>query len=274
MKKKVVKKVVNKKKVVKKVVKKVTKKVVKKVIKKETFISKSSKKHIRVKTGIKNLDSLIEGGLIKDSVTLVTGGAGSGKTIFSMQYLMEGLKKGETCLYITFEEKREKLYGDMFSFDWDFEKYEKNKKFFYLEYNPEQVKSLIEEGGGIVDQMITKRKITRLVIDSITSFSLLYQDELSKKEAALALFDLIDKWGCTAVLTAQAQANGHSNIDLASLEFEVDSIIIIYHTKVKGKRIRGLEILKGRGTKHANKTMGLVINEHGLTVNPKEVLNI
>ncbi|MDP3919003.1 MAG: ATPase domain-containing protein [Nanoarchaeota archaeon] len=263
-----------KKKLVKKVVKKTTKKVVKKVAKKVVSKSKISKKHIRVNTGIKNLDPLISGGLIKDSVTLVTGGPGSGKTIFSMQYLMEGLKNGETCLYITFEEKREKLYGDMLSFNWDFEKYEKKKQFFYLEYNPEQVKSLIEEGGGTVDQIITKRKVTRLVIDSVTSFSLLYQDELSKKEAALALFDLIDKWSCTAVLTAQAQSENQTNLDLDSLEFEVDSIIIIYHTKVKGKRIRGLEILKGRGTKHANKTMGLVINEHGLIVNPKEVLNI
>src|SRR3989344_8635873 len=126
----------------------------------------------RVPTGVINLDPLIEKGLVPKSINLIVGDAGSGKTIFAMQFLMEGLRRGESCIYITFEEKKDKLYEDMAEFGWDFDKYEKTKDFSYLEYSPEQVKSLIEEGGGTVDQLITKKKVSRLVIDSITSFSL------------------------------------------------------------------------------------------------------
>ena len=102
-----------------------------------------STKVTRIKTGIDHLDTLIGGGLIEKSITLVAGGAGSGKTIFAMQFLLEGLKLGESCIYLTFEEKKEKLYGDMAGFGWNFEKYENDKHFFYLEHSPEQVKTLI-----------------------------------------------------------------------------------------------------------------------------------
>ncbi len=227
----------------------------------------------RVRTGIANLDPLIQGGLTEKSIALVVGSAGSGKTIFAMQFLIEGLREGESCLYLTFEEKKEKLYNDMAIFGWDFKHYEEKKQFFYLEYNPEQVKSLIEEGGGTVDQLVTKHKITRLVIDSITSFSLLYQDELSRKEAGLALFELINKWGCTAVLTSQAISK-RDELQGISLEFEADSIILLYHFKKAGKRVRALEILKMRGTRHANKTMGLEFSKAGLVVKPSQIVKI
>ena len=76
----------------------------------------SSKKVIseRVPTGVKTFDSLIEGGLKRNSVNLVVGGPGSGKTIFAIQFLYTGMVKyNENALYVTFEEKKEKLYDDM-----------------------------------------------------------------------------------------------------------------------------------------------------------------
>jgi len=113
--------------------------------KKKKIISKSKKKTVtevtepktqektskrRINSGIKNLDPLIQGGLKDGSISLVTGGAGSGKTIFAVQFLMEGLKKGESCLYITFEEKRDKMYNDMGVFGWDFKSYEDKRNSF------------------------------------------------------------------------------------------------------------------------------------------------
>jgi len=250
----------------------------KKTVKRKIIKKKKAKPIIsllkkRIKTGIHNFDSLIQGGLKEKSITLVQGDAGSGKTIFAMQFLMEGLKRGESCLYLTFEEKKEKLYSDMTDFKWNFSAFENKKKFFYLEYSPEQVKSLIEEGGGTVDQLITKNKINRLVIDSVTSFSLLYQDELARKEAALALFELINKWGCTAVLTAQATSR-IEELQGASLEFEADSIITLYHNKYKGLRSRAVEIIKMRGTRHTNKTMAFIIEPKGLVVHPKKIVKV
>ena len=221
----------------------------------------------RISTGIPGLDKLINGGFKERSINLVAGGAGSGKTIFAIQFLMEGLRNGEPGIYITFEEKKEKLYSDMLAFGWDLKKYEKKGAFVFLEYTPEQVKRVLVEGGGTIDTIITKIKAKRLVIDSITSFALLYKDELTQKEASLALFELINKWGCTAVLTSQETENG--KVISPALEFEVDSIILLYHTKVDGVRKRGLEILKMRGTKHPSKTFEISIGKKGLVVHEK-----
>jgi len=226
----------------------------------------------RVTTGIPELDTMLGGGLKKDSINLVAGSAGSGKTILAMQFLKEGIEKyNEPGIYITFEEKKEKAYEDLMAFGWDFKKYEAEGKFVFLEYTPEQVKKVLVEGGGIVEAIIEKIKAKRMVIDSITSFALLYQDELTKKEAALSLFELINKWGCTAVLTSHDTSRDHGTIP-AALDFEVDGIIIIYHVKQKGRRKRALEILKMRGTKIPNETVAMDITSKGIEINPDEII--
>jgi len=229
-------------------------------------------KEVRVSSGVPGLDPLVQGGFKKNSVNLIAGEPGSGKTIFGMHFLMDGCKKGECGIYITFEEKKDKMYDDMLSIGWDLKKYEDKGLFRFLEYSPEQVKKILVEGGGMVDAMIEKLKAKRIVIDSITSFSLLYEDELTKKEAALSLFDLIGKWNCTAVVTSQARAVDHETVMSAALEFEVDSIILLYHIRSKDERIRGIEILKMRGTKIPEKTFELVLDKEGIKVTKKTVM--
>jgi len=227
----------------------------------------------RISSGIPGLDKLIEGGFKGGSINLVCGGAGSGKTTFAVQFLLEGLKKGEAGIYITFEEKRDKLYEDMRDFGWDMEQYEKAGIFKFLEYTPEQIRHVLVEGGGTVDAIITQMGAKRLVIDSITSFSLLFQDELTKKESSLALFELINRWGCTAVLTSEAIQMAQEDMSV-TLQFEVDSIIILYHFKKEGVRTRAIEILKMRGTKTPEKVMRLTIEKDGITVNPNQVVAV
>ena len=161
----------------------------------------------------------------------------------------------------------------MLAFGWDLAKYEKQGMFTYLEYTPEQVKKVLVEGGGIVEAIIEKMKAKRIVIDSVTSFALLYEDELTKKEAALALFELIDKWGCTGFLTSQDTTSDHMTMS-AAMEFEVDSIFILYHVKKKGIRQRAMEILKMRGTKIPEKTFEMSISNKGITINPSKVLDL
>jgi circadian clock protein KaiC len=224
----------------------------------------------RITTGISSLDPLLQGGFKRNSVNLVAGSAGSGKSIFAMQFIMEGIKNGENGIYVTFEEKKAKVYEDMLEFGWDLAKFEKQGKFVFLEYTPEQVKKILTEGGGIVEAIIEKIKARRIVIDSITSFALLYEDELTKKEAALALFELIEKWNCTGILTSQDEAKGDHTIT-AAMEFEVDGIILFYHFKKKGIRKRAMEVLKMRGTKIPEKTIDMEITSKGIKINPKKI---
>ncbi len=227
----------------------------------------------RIPSGIPGFDELIEGGFKSGSINLLAGSAGAGKTTFSVQFLIEGIRRGEAAVYITFEEKREKLFDDMLEFGWDLQKYEEMGLFKFLEYSPEQIKRVLVEGGGTIDAIITQMQVKRLVIDSITSFALLFQDQLSQKESALALFELINNWGCTALLTSQATQISPDDLT-SQLEFEVDSIILLYHFKKQGIRQRALEILKMRGTKIAEKTVKLIMDDHGVKVDPKTVVMV
>ena len=238
-------------------------------------IAKSKGKPERISTGVPGLDALIDDGVVDGSSNLIVGNAGSGKTIFAIQFIVEGIRRGEPGIYVTFEERKDKMYENMKSFGWDLEKYENEGKFVFLEYTPEQVKKILVEGGGQIESIIEKIDAKRIVIDSITSFALLYEDELTRKEAALSLFDLIDRWGCTALMTSQQERDGmtESNEVSSVLEFEVDSIIILYHAKSDGIRKRALEILKMRGTKTPEKTYHLSIDKNGLKVSSKEVVH-
>ena len=157
----------------KKKIKQVKKKI--KILKIKISNLKKQEKHRKTKqkripTGISNFDKMIEGGFEEYTTNLLVGSSGSGKTIFSVQFLVEGMKRGEKCLYITFEENKLQFYRNMKRFGWDLEAYEKKGLFYFLEYKPGKVKTMLEEGGGTIESIVLKNKISRIVIDSITSF--------------------------------------------------------------------------------------------------------
>lgn len=223
----------------------------------------------RIPTGIKNFDSLIEGGFEKNSTNVLVGGPGSGKTIFAIQFLMEGIEKGEHCLYVTFEEKKEQFYANMVEFGWDLQKYEEEGLFFFLEYTPLKVKTMLEEGGGAIENIVVGKKISRLVIDSMTSFALLFEDELARREAALSLFNMIKKWNSTSLLTLEEEHLFGDKSSTKALEFESDSIILLYFIRVKKQRERYIEVLKMRGTKHSEKVYHFNIEGKGIALGSK-----
>lgn len=255
----------------KKGAKSVKAKTVKKISQKKSASSSSIRKSSidKTPTGISTFDIMCNGGFNKESVNLIVGGAGSGKTIFSIQFLLEGLKRGETCMYITFEEKREELFANMLEFGFELEKYEKTGKFIFIEYSPEKVKAMLEEGGGTLESLVYKNKINRLVIDSVTSFTLLFESELSKREAALALFDIIKRWKCSVLMTMEKELSKAELLygSESAMEFEVDSVILLFLLRMNsGKRERLIEILKMRGTKHSKFVYPFEITDKGITI--------
>ncbi len=237
---------------------------VKHIKNRKTTIPKSEN---RVPSGINELDAVMEGGFERESVTLVAGSAGSGKSIFSAQFIYNGIVKyNEYGLYICFEEKKENFFRHMAQFGWDLEKLEKEKKLVFLEYTPEQVKKMIEEGGGIVESILSKNKVQRLVIDSITAFTLLFKDEVSKKEAALSLFELLRNWKVTSIITGEVDEEDIERQKTGELQFEADAVMLLYFIKEQNIRKRALEILKMRGTKHAKRIFPMEITNKGVEI--------
>ena len=162
----------------------------------------------------------------------------------------------------------------MANFGWNLADYEKRGLFTFLEYTPMKVKTMLEEGGGSIESLIIKKKISRMVIDSITSFALLFDNELEKREAALALFNMIANWNCTSLLTFEGTPLKDEKVASRTLEFESDAIILLYFIREKQKRRRYLEILKMRGTLHSKGIHKLSITKKGIQIEKGDVRNL
>ncbi len=230
-----------------------------------------SKKNIeRAATGIEGFDETVEGGLVKNSVTLVCGGPGSGKSIFAMQTLVNGIEKyGEHGVYITFEEEVETLLADMKRFGWDLEEKIKNRQLSILYYSPEQVDRVLYIGGGPVREVIDEINAKRIVIDSITAFTMLYKSENQRRKALLSLFNILKRWDCTSLLVSEQTVNPEKHESKLE-EYQAEGIIYMYHTKKEDVRERSIEVFKMRGTDHSTKINPLKISHAGITVYPEE----
>ena len=223
----------------------------------------------RVPTGIKGLDDAMAGGFIKGSINLVAGSPGSGKSIFAMQYLVNGAKKyNEPGVYITFEERKNKITQYMGNFGWDLKNLIANKKIEILEQSPMDIKkATAKELLGLKFKIVKELKAKRLVIDSMSAFSLLFKDDFEKRTAHIQLFEMLRDWGVTALLTAEYDIEDHKSMPL---DFEVDSIVWLYNMKKADVRTRALEIYKMRGSKHLQKTFPLEISDKGIIIYPEQ----
>lgn len=90
----------------------------------------------RLETGIGGLDSILHGGLRRGRSTLVAGTSGSAKTVFAGHFIAEGIARGETGVFVTFEETPEDLRRNMLGFGWDIQAWEAEKKWLFVDASP------------------------------------------------------------------------------------------------------------------------------------------
>lgn len=227
---------------------------------------KKSRREKRVISGIKNFDILIGEGFLPGSVNLLIGGVGSGKTVFSIQFLMQGLQKGENVLYISLEEKKEDMFESMAKFGWDLKKFEDSGKLFFLEYSPEGIKKMVDEGGGELESVISRKKIKRLAIDNLSFFEMMYDSDLSRSQAMSSLCEILRAWECTALIILQKDVGTREMTSELAIDFETESIIVLYFLRKGPTRERQLEILKMKETDHSRKLHNFEIGDKGIIV--------
>ena len=166
------------------------------------------KKVDRSKTGVIGLDDILSGGLIPNRLYLIEGDPGAGKTTLSEQYLLEGVKNGEKCLYITLSETKEELVAGAESHGWSLEGVEiieliaDEKDLQHDEqvtmYHPSEVE-LTETTKKVLDA-VQRIKPTRVVFDSLSEMRLLAQSPLRYRRQILALKQFFVGKKCTVLL--------------------------------------------------------------------------
>src|SRR6056297_3562290 len=127
---------------------------------------------MRISTGVHGFDELVEGGLLPDRLYVVSGPPGSGKTTFCSQFMTQGAKEGETCLYVTMHETKSELMQDMAGYDFGFDRAMQSDAIQFLNLVTESGKRTITQfgsDGGLTNRLVAfieHNDIQRVVIDS------------------------------------------------------------------------------------------------------------
>jgi circadian clock protein KaiC len=230
----------------------------------------------RSKTGIEGLDDVLKGGLIPHRLYLVEGNPGAGKTTLGLQYLLEGIKSGEKCLYITLSETREELNAGAKSHGFSLDGIEiveliadekdLDRSTQVTMYQPSEVE--LNETTRRVLESVEKNDPSRVVFDSLSELRLLAQSSLRYRRQILALKQFFIGRRCTVVLLDDRTSEG-SDLQLQSIAHGVISLEQL--APVYGSARRRLRVLKFRGTDYRGGYHDFQIRAGGLEVYPRLV---
>ncbi len=235
----------------------------------------------RTPTGITGLDHLIEGGLPRGRSILVTGEPGTGKTIFALQFLLDGLKRGEKGIYVTADESPMDVLEQAASMGWDFEAYVDSKELAilnagtYLSSHSGQGKEhqidLLKAVGDLAG-FVTQIGAKRLVLDPAGPFVLLRDSATRIQDQTRLLIKLLrSSTQTTNILTSYAvPRTGERSMHGVEEYLVAGAIVLEMIWKAEGLR-RSLIVEKMRCTNVKPTQVEFdIVKEQGIVIVPQE----
>ena len=208
----------------------------------------------KVKTGIKQLDKMLSGGIPEGSAVVVTGGSGTGKTTLIMQILMNAAKDGNRCLFVSLEENPADIMEQAASYGWDVEDLVKKGKMVFQQHVDLDYESLEIS----IENILRKYKDIKFVaVDPISMLKIYFKSDTGFRVALFHLFQLFKKYGVTAFLI-EDEDESHEG------QFVSDGVILLRTEKKETGVIRSLEILKMRKTTHDLEPINYRITNKGI----------
>ena len=206
----------------------------------------------RVSTGVKGLDELIGGGFEKGKAYLVTGETGTGKTVFSLQFLLDGISKGEPGIYATMDQTPDHIIEDAASFGWDVEEHVQEKEFIFLDATRP---GKGEDSSFIRQSFFSELKTytheyegRRVVLDPIVPFASVSGDYIDIRENVRKIIRTLEENHCTTIITTEIPPGSSALSTLGVEELFVHGIIVLgLHRQINGLS-RTLLVRKMRGT--------------------------
>lgn len=228
----------------------------------------------RVKTGIPGLDELIEGGIPEGSSALVSGGAGCGKTILSMQYVYNGAHSyNEPGLYVTLEGNIKNITWNMVSFNWDIKQLQDRNLMRIYRLNLEGAKDgemdeCIDRELSAISSLAEEINAKRLVVDSTSAFGVWIRGQGALRSLLFRFTNALKDLDCTTLLTSETPGSKTQFSAFGVEEFVADGVIALYFTPPH----RSIFIRKMRGTDHSKAVHPFEITKNGIIVHAKDEL--
>ncbi len=209
----------------------------------------------RISIGISKLDQMLGGGLLKGRTYLVTGETGVGKTILSLQFLLEGLKNGEQCIYVSLDERIEGVLRGALSLGWNLWEYIDQGIFhpFELRLYAEDLKRFGKESKAFVDALARIARgmsMSRIVLDPISALAAGARNELVIREYLREIVNMIEeRFGATTMLTCDIPTGSSRLSRFGFEEFLSSGVIVLGLTRFYGKLLKTIYVRKMRWSK-------------------------
>lgn len=212
----------------------------------------------KLPTGISGFDLIANGGLPMGRTTVLSGTAGSAKTVFAAQFLAEGiLRRAESGVFVTFEESPDDIRKNVHGFGWDVAKWESEGKWSFVDASAQadgetQFAGEYDLGALLarIEHSVRKVGAKRVSIDSLGAVFNHFPEPDAVRGELFRIAAAMKKLGVTAVMTAERSQDDGLISQYGVEEFVADNVIILRNARDEERRRRSVEILKFRGTNH------------------------
>lgn len=202
---------------------------------------------MRLSSGVPGFDELVEGGLLDDRLYVVSGPPGSGKTTFCSQFITQGAKESEDCLYVTMHETKEELIQDMSGYEFGFDRAVQSENVQFLNLVTEAGKRTITQfgsDGGLTNRLVAfieSNDVDRVVIDSTMLLQHFFSDMSDEITGFLSALKQTD--ATTLLISEMTDPTSYSD------EHYLAHGVIFFHNFLDSSGMtRGLQVIKMRGT--------------------------
>jgi circadian clock protein KaiC len=227
----------------------------------------------KAKTGILGFDDITSGGLPKGRPTLVCGGAGSGKTLFAMTFLVNGANQfKEPGVFLSFEEPANDLVTNVSSLGYEVDNLIK-KKSLQIDYIRVERAEILETGDydleGLfvrLDYAIQSIGAKRVVLDTLEALFSGFSDPAILRAEFRRLFEWLKEKGVTVVITGEQGAGQFTRYGIE--EYVSDCVILLDNRVTDQVATRRMRIVKYRGSSHGTNEYPFLIDESGISVLP------